>query len=53
MIDEDENGEEVISRYQTPPLVIQDSPEAVGMALPYPRVKGGEALEDVPDKRSF
>ncbi|OBX83106.1 cation:proton antiporter [Faucicola atlantae] len=53
VIDEDENGEEVISRYQPPPLVIQDSPEAVGMALPYPRVKGGEALEDVPDKRSF
>lgn len=50
---EDYDGNEVIQRYQPPPVVIQDTPSAVGMALPYPKVKDTDGHDELTDPKSF
>lgn len=53
VITEDKQGHEVIQRYQPPPVVIQDTPNAVGMAVPYPKVLSPDTHDELADPKSF
>lgn len=52
VIGEDANGNEVISRYQSAPKIIQDDPCAVGIAIPQPSIDT-DGHDELKDPKSF
>lgn len=52
VIGEDEEGNEVISRYQPAPKIIQDDPCAVGIAIPQPSIDT-DGHDELKDPKSF
>ncbi len=53
MLSEDEQGNEVITRYQPPPVVIQETPSSVGMALPLPKVIDKDGHDELAHPNGF
>lgn len=53
VLSEDEQGNEVITRYQPPPVVIQETPSSVGMALPLPKVIDKDGHDELAHPNGF
>ena len=53
VISEDEAGNEVISRYQPAPIIIQASPSSVGMAVPLPKVVDKDGHDELANPNGF
>lgn len=53
VVGEDKYGNELISRYQPAPMVIQDDPCAVGIAVPHPKVEDTDEHDELKNPKSF
>ncbi len=53
IVEEDEHGNQIIQRYQPAPVIIHDTPDGVGLALPQPKPIDEDGHDELSDPKSF